>query len=141
MLVESQRGHLSAGSGCGIRASRARSAIELGRACAATVALAADELLGKPLASGAAAVGAAGPTGGGGASPPPSLALVCWPCCYTHAYVTDQHNEKSRKRERELSMNIHRSRDENIVWIFEPNSLAISRRTCVGLDGSRFKAS
>jgi len=76
VLVDSQRGHLSAGSGCGIRASRARSAIELGLACAATAALAADELLGKPLGSGAAAVAAAGPTGSSGASAPP-LALGC----------------------------------------------------------------
>jgi hypothetical protein len=76
VVVESQRGHLSAGSGCGIRASRARSAIELDRACAATAALAAGELLGKAVASAVAAVAAAGPTGSSGASPPP-LALGC----------------------------------------------------------------
>ena len=71
MLVESQRGHLSAGSGCGIRISRARSAVELGRACAATAELATGELLGKPVTWEATE-----PTGSNGASPP-ALALGC----------------------------------------------------------------
>jgi len=97
VLVESQRGHLSAGSGCGIRASRARSAIELGRACAAMAALAPDELLGKPETLGAAA----GPTGSSGASPPP-FALGCWPCCYTHTQACYRSKEKEKSK-KELS--------------------------------------
>jgi hypothetical protein len=67
---------LSAGSGFGNRASRARSAIELGLACMAKAALDVDELLGKPPGSEAAAVAAIGPTGNSGASAPP-LALGC----------------------------------------------------------------
>ena len=90
VLVESQYGHLSAGSG-----------VELGRAYAAMATLAPDELPDEPETSGAAIVAAAGPTGSSGASPPP-FALGCWPCCYTHTQACYRSKEKEKSK-RELS--------------------------------------
>lgn len=64
MFVESQRGHLSGCSGCGIFASRARSDMEIVLAAESGVAA-------MPAASGGL-VTAASPGMSGGTSPPPA---------------------------------------------------------------------